>query len=185
MQSYTQRYASSQWSKCCGVAEWVHRKSIGVNVKEHVFFFVRWERDQYHDSKKEQEFCITSGNLIGLLPKMSFSDWLLQQQTAYHKNSESSEVTSSWTFIHENTNSTLSRIIIGIAWLISASSVVWIFMYDGKVAYQTARLVAIEIKKKLSCDLSCVPRILRTLVFSPLSDRLLKRLLAIIHLSGG
>ena len=119
---------------------WCQRQRTG-------FFFVRWERDQDHDSKKEQEFYITSGNLIGLVPKMSVSDWLLQQQTAYHKNSESSEASSSWTFIHENTNSTLSRIIIGIAWLIAARSVVWIFMYNGKVAYQIARVVAIEIKK--------------------------------------
>lgn len=136
----TQRYTSSQWSKCCGVAPSVHRKSIaiGVNVK------VLWERDQDHDTKKDQAFYITSPNLIGLVPKMSVSDWLLQQQTAYHTNSESSEATSSWTFIHENTNSTLSRIIIGIAWLIAASSVVWFFIYNGRLAYQIARLVAMR-----------------------------------------
>ena len=87
--SYRQRYSSSQWSKCCGTTFDLFFTTI-FNAKE-VFIS---ERDQNHDTNKEQALSITFSqyDMIGLFSKMSVSDWLLHCVANWREHDASSVV---------------------------------------------------------------------------------------------
>ena len=59
-------------------------------------------------TKRKSKHCVyISCNLIGLLPKVSISDWLLQQETATTRILNQDKQPQSGTFIHKDTTSTV------------------------------------------------------------------------------
>ena len=75
-----------------------------VNVKEKVFFFFLffWPRS-WHKERSSVEYNFP--NQTSLLPQISVSDWLLQQETAATRILHRAKRPQSWTFTHKNTTS--------------------------------------------------------------------------------
>ena len=185
------QYAASQWSKCWGLTRRTTVMTHNVwyrntyHAKPHSIcfspqcqrqrkgffffsFFFFWPRS-WHKERSSVEYNFP--NQISLLPQISVSDWLLQQETAATRILHRAKRPQSWTFTHKNTTSFVPLLQISrrkynrfavkhthwhlqwcslgrshlerYAWHIDSRSVGWTLIYDGKLANQNARLVAI------------------------------------------
>ena len=114
-----------------------------------LFFFLRaWPRS-WHEQKASVEL---SGNLIGLLPKMSVSDWLLQHETAATTILNRAKRQQKWTFIYENTTSTvqLQRIFKQTYNHFVAKHTQWLLQREAKKAPKFEEKKDFDIQRQIS-----------------------------------